>query len=161
LSLTKWAARDPTRRTLLKPAGEATLAPEDIRPWDYVAVLHDVYEYPTWLWCDDGFARPRDEAVRVRFTLHDDAAPLKVLAVCLPFVLVHEPCGRRRTIDVRRRPLARFGEDVWRGCVAGVSEDGEGGQTRCDEFTPWTNCAGAGGSRGGGMGWRLRWRRAW
>jgi hypothetical protein len=95
-----------------------SLAPEDIRPGDYVAVLHEIYEFPTWFWCDGGFALPRDEAVRVRFTPHDDAAPLKVQAVCLPFVLVKQPCGGQRTIDVRRRPLARlaktYGKSAWR-----------------------------------------------
>jgi hypothetical protein len=95
-----------------------TLAPEDIRRGDYVAVLHEVYEYPTWFWCDGAFAQTRDEAVRVRFTPHDDAAPMKVQAVSLPFVLVKQPCGRRRTIDVRRRPLARlagsYGAAAWR-----------------------------------------------
>lgn len=103
-------------------AAEATLvralAPEDIRPGDYVAVLHEVYEYPTWFWCDGGLALPREEAVRVRFTPPDDAAPLKVEAVCLPFVLVRQACGRHRTIDVRRRPLARlaksYGAAAWR-----------------------------------------------
>jgi hypothetical protein len=106
----------------VKAAAQATLAralaPEDILPGDYVAVLHEVYEYPTWFWCDDGFGLPRDEAVWVRFRPHDDAAVMKVLAVCLPFVLVREPCGRRRTMDVRRRPLARlaksYGGAAWR-----------------------------------------------
>jgi hypothetical protein len=93
-------------------AGAATLAralpPEDIRRGDYVALLYEVFEYPSWFWCDDSALLPREEVVRIRYTPRDEAAPLKVRAVCLPFVLVREPSGRERTLDVRRVRLARL-----------------------------------------------------
>jgi hypothetical protein len=85
-----------------------SLAPDDIRPGDHVAVLHEVWEYPSWFWCDDSALADRAEVVRVCYTPREDAAPLAVRAVCLPFVLVREPCGRERTLDVRRCRLARL-----------------------------------------------------
>jgi hypothetical protein len=105
-----------------KAAAEATLAralaPEDVRPGDYVAVLDEVVEFPSWYWCDEPVLTGREEVVRVRYTPRDDALPMKVRAVCLPFVLVREPCGRERTLDVRRCRLARlhsdFAEASWK-----------------------------------------------
>lgn len=85
-----------------------SLAPEDIRPGDHVAVLHEVWEYPSWYWCDDSSLADRAEVVRVCYTPREESAPLAVRAVCLPFVLVREPCGRERTLDVRRCRLARL-----------------------------------------------------
>jgi hypothetical protein len=109
-------------KSAAQAAAEASLAralaPEDVRPGDFVAVLYEVVEYPSWFWCADEFRLPRDELTRVRFTPYDDATPLRVQAVCLPFVLVREPCGRERTLDVRRRQLARldknYGAQAWR-----------------------------------------------
>jgi hypothetical protein len=85
-----------------------SLAPEDIAPGDYVSVLHEVFEYPSWYWCDESFAASREQVVRIAYTPRDEATPLKVRAVCLPFVLVQQPCGRTRTLDVRTSRLARL-----------------------------------------------------
>jgi hypothetical protein len=84
------------------------LAPEEIRAGDFMAVLHEIYELPSYMWCADAALLQRDELVRIRMTPTAEAAPLKVSAVCLPFVLVREPCGRQRTLDVRRQRFARL-----------------------------------------------------
>lgn len=93
-------------------AAEATLArplaPEEVTPGDFVAVLHEIVEFPSWYWCDESAMQPRDETVRVCYVPREDAAPLKVRAACLPFVLVRQPCGRERTVDIRRTRLARL-----------------------------------------------------
>ena len=116
------ARSESQSRRSRKAAGDATLAralaPEDVRPGDYVAVLDEVVEFPSWYWCDEPVLTGRDEVVRVRYTPRDDALPLKVRAVCLPFVLVRDPCGRDRTLDVRRCQLARlhsaYSKRAWR-----------------------------------------------
>jgi len=94
-----------------------TLAPEEIRPGDFVAILHEVCELPSYMWCGDAALLPRDELVRIRLMPSAEAVPLKVRAVCLPFVLAKEPAGRRRTLDVRRCRLARldwtYAKEAW------------------------------------------------
>ena len=93
------------------------LAPEEIRRGDFVAPLYVISEWPTWFWDDDGM-QSREEPVRVRITPREEAQPLKVRAVCLPFVLVKTPAGEERTVDVRKCRLARldnqFARASWR-----------------------------------------------
>jgi hypothetical protein len=84
------------------------LAPEEIRPGDHVAVLYEIVEIPSWYWCDDAALGDREELVRIRYTPREDAVPLKVRAVCLPFVLAKHPRDGERTLDVRRCRVARL-----------------------------------------------------
>lgn len=84
------------------------LAPEEIRCGDFVTPLFVVSEWPSWFWCDDDALHPRDELVRIRSTPCDEAAPLEVIGVCLPFVLVETPQREGRTLDIRRVRLARL-----------------------------------------------------
>ena len=80
------------------------LAPEDIRPGSYVAILSTVVEYmPSSLFCE--CRDPRTSPVRSVW-ITADASPLKVEAVCLPFVLVSGVKGEHSTLDVRRCTLA-------------------------------------------------------
>ncbi len=84
------------------------LAPEEIRPGDHVAVLYEIMEFPSWYWCDDSALVNREEVVRIRYVPREDAVPLKVRAVCLPFVLAKYPRDGERTLDVRRCRVARL-----------------------------------------------------
>jgi hypothetical protein len=84
------------------------LAPEDVRAGDFVAVLDEICELPSFFWCDGGALLPRDELVRIRYTPTSEAVPLKVKGVCLPYVLVKQPRGGKRTLDVRKSRLARL-----------------------------------------------------
>ena len=86
-----------------------SLAPEEIRPGDHVALLNVVYELPSFFWCDDAALMPPDQPVRIQFTPGNGSAPLKVKSVCLPYVLVKHPDGRKFTLDIRRSKLARLG----------------------------------------------------
>jgi hypothetical protein len=94
------------------------LAPEDVRPGDYVALLDEMFEYPSFWWCIDATLLPPHELVRLRLLPRDDGRPLKVRGVCLPFVLAKEPRGTHRTLDLRRCRLARldrsFAQTAWR-----------------------------------------------
>ena len=84
------------------------LAPEEIRRGDFVTPLYVVSEWPSWYWDDDDTLHPRDELVRIRSTPCDEATPLEVIGVCLPFVLVETPQRDGKTLDVRRVRLARL-----------------------------------------------------
>jgi hypothetical protein len=84
------------------------LAPEDIRPGDFVALLDELYEYPSFWWCADATLLAPDEPVRIRFVPHAENVPLKVKQVCLPFVLAKLPRDGGRTLDLRRCRLARL-----------------------------------------------------
>jgi len=84
------------------------LAPEEIRPGDFVSRLYEVFEFPTFLWCCDSMLTPRDQPVRMRFVPFREPLPLKVKAVCLPFVLTAKPDGKQLTLDVRSSRLARL-----------------------------------------------------
>jgi len=94
------------------------LAPEDVRAGDYVAILDEICELPSYFWNDCDALAPRDQLVRIRHIPASEAVPMKVRGVCLPFVLVKQPTGPRRTLDVRKSRLARldptFARAAWK-----------------------------------------------
>ena len=94
------------------------LAPEDIRTGDLVAPLHVTYEFPSFFWCGDSAVLPPSEPVRIQQLPPGSGIPLKVKAVCLPFVFVASPSGEPQALDVRQYQLARlapsYGERAWR-----------------------------------------------
>ncbi len=95
----------------------ASVAPEDLKCGDFVAVLNEVLECPSFLWFDLE-ATKRDELVRIRCIPADSGMPLKVKTICLPFVFVKPPVGQCKTIDVRKVQLVRlherYGKTVWK-----------------------------------------------
>ena len=99
--------------TLARP-----LAPEDVRPGDYVAILHVICELPSFLWGADSCMVPMDEPVRIPFVPQGGGVALRVTSVCLPFVLVKSARGTRRTLDLRQCRVARldrrFASATWK-----------------------------------------------
>lgn len=93
--------KDTQTRTLAK-----ALAPEDIRPNHYVALLYVVDDYVSCGDIAEGSWR-QVEPTRVRTVPPYTPPPMKVIEVCLPYVLVKEADGDVRTLDVRRYHLAR------------------------------------------------------
>jgi hypothetical protein len=95
-----------------------SLAPEEVRVGDFVAVLHVTYELPSFYWCAESFRIPYDQPVRLQLLPSDTESPLKVRSICLPFVLVKSSDGSHRTLDMRRHRLARlsrrFAKMVWK-----------------------------------------------
>jgi hypothetical protein len=89
--------------TLAKP-----LAPEEIRPGDFVAPLWVIAELPSFWWRCDSWSLPADDPVRIRFIPTTELVPLKVRSVCLPFVLVKAPTREQKLIDLRLCQLARL-----------------------------------------------------
>ena len=130
MSRTSSNSKRRRQRNASAPTLAKALAPEEIRPGDFVAVLYQMYELPSYMWCADASLLPRDELVRIRMTPTEDPTPLKVSAVCLPFVLVREPCGRERGVDIRRQRLARldkqFARAIRKACRAASRRDRRG-----------------------------------
>lgn len=95
----------------------AMVAPEDLRRGDFVAVLSEIVELPSFLWTET-LTSGRDELVRVRRLPTEDRAPLQVKAICLPFVFVKLPAGQFQTIDVRLARLVKlekcYARTVWK-----------------------------------------------
>jgi hypothetical protein len=89
------------RSTLCKP-----IAAEDLRRGDFVAVLDEIVEYPSFFWCGEDL--PPHEPVRVQWKSFEPGLPLRIVDFCLPFVLAKLPCGRHRTLDIRRCQLVRL-----------------------------------------------------
>lgn len=96
----------PNSPTLAK-----TLAPEELRVGEHVAVLNEVVEFASFCWSADPALLPPSEPVRIKVRTQEPGTPLRVRAVCLPFVLVKLPCGRARTLDVRGCQLVRLDQD--------------------------------------------------
>jgi hypothetical protein len=94
------------------------VAPEDLRRGDFVGILSEIAEFPSFLWCHDSQLLAPNELVRISWHPDDGGTPLKVKAICLPFVYVKAPTGLRRTLDVRQCQLVRLNPDcarsVWR-----------------------------------------------
>jgi hypothetical protein len=107
--------------TLARP-----LAPEEVRAGDFVAVLHVTYELPSFYWCAESYRIPHNEPVRLQYLPDDAGTPLKVRAVCLPFVLVKMHDGQHRTLDLRKHRLARldrrFAKIAWKGAKKTVAK---------------------------------------
>ncbi|MEM9754105.1 MAG: hypothetical protein AAF916_12090 [Planctomycetota bacterium] len=90
----------PTQ-TQPEPAPELarTLAPDDVRVGDYVALAEaETQVFPVSA-LDDVQTPERYD--RVAFIPQDAGRPRKVVAVALPFVLVREPTGKHVTLDLR------------------------------------------------------------
>ncbi|HZZ74163.1 MAG TPA: hypothetical protein VFE24_18145 [Pirellulales bacterium] len=95
----------------------ATVAPEDLRRGDYVAIASEIIEVPSFLWTDN-LPGVRDDLVRLRRLPTDDRAPRKVKEICLPFIFVKLPSGEHQTIDIRLASLVRlqksYAKNVWK-----------------------------------------------
>lgn len=95
------------------------IAPEDLCEGDLIAVLNVVDEFVPMLLTREAWQESKSvEPLRVMYLPCGDPAPMKVEAVCLPFVLVKQADGAVRTLDVRRYRLARlpieYGKRVWK-----------------------------------------------
>ncbi len=93
------------------------IAPEDLRPGLYIAPLQVITERALRPWeCDN--AEQAGRVVRHVRLPGRAPTPVRVVDVCLPFVLVQTPGGEHSLIDVRRFRLARvatrFGRRVFK-----------------------------------------------
>jgi hypothetical protein len=87
----------------------ATVAGDDLAVGDYIAILSETREYLSILWDDlAGNGLSPQETVRVSFTPTSAGDPLKIEAICLPFIFVKASSGEHRSLDIRMQRLARL-----------------------------------------------------
>ena len=107
-----------TSNTLRQTSLATTVAGEDIVCGDYVAILRQTFEVPSYLWDSCGNGTPPGQPVQLTLIPCDAGTPLKVVAACLPFVYVRAPGGMIETLDTRRMQLVRLDRDcakrVWK-----------------------------------------------
>lgn len=84
------------------------LSPEDINIGDYITVTHMTYELIV-LGCEQPW-NDRIEPKPVTILHHEAGKPLKVIELCLPFVLVKDAKGQHAPLDLRRCRIARLTE---------------------------------------------------
>jgi hypothetical protein len=92
----------------LEPSAAMTIAGEDLACGDYVALLNETVDFPSFLWDACGASLSPHELVRLRVIPSNAGYPLRVIAICLPFVYVKTPGGETATIDTRRTQLVRL-----------------------------------------------------
>lgn len=96
----------------------ARVASEDIQQGDYVTVLNEIVEVPSFLWCCSNGTLPSDEPIRIRYMPTDAGQPFRVVVVCLPFVYAQRPKGGTVALDTRQHQLVRLdpesGRAVWK-----------------------------------------------
>lgn len=92
----------------LQPTLAATVASEDLACGDFVALHSEAVEVPSFLWaaCDSSLSP--HEMVRLRMIPERAGQPLRVFAICLPFVYAKSPQGQIITVDTRQSQLVRL-----------------------------------------------------
>jgi hypothetical protein len=94
------------------------LPPEDIEPGQYVSMLYEIND--SLFSCSE---------TPPKLGLAYDVQPVRVVEVCLPLVLVIQPDGSHRTIDVRKYRLGRvpqvFGQQVF-SCIEAEEQKKKG-----------------------------------
>lgn len=104
------------------PGLAAVVAGEDLRIGDDIAILTEIVEIPSCFWgCDSATLSPH-ELVRLRYTSREPGTPLRVVAICLPFVCTVTPKNQHRLIDLRVVQIARLTEDYARTVRKGPKE---------------------------------------
>jgi hypothetical protein len=92
----------------------ARIAGEDIARGDFVTVMNETIELPSFLWnCSDVSLAP-EEPVRIKYASSEAGQPRQVIGVCLPFVYVKTHFGSVVTIDTRLCQLVRLDENCAR-----------------------------------------------
>lgn len=92
----------------LEPRAAATVAGEDLASGDYIALLNQTVDFPSFLWDSCGASLSPHELVRLTTIPANAGRPLRVIAICLPFVYAKTPSGKTATIDTRRTQLVRL-----------------------------------------------------
>ena len=99
------------------------LAPEDIRPGHYLMKLHCVGECFALLRGITEQDEYRVQKLRYQF-LPPEIEPLRVVSVCLPYVLVKNRDGKHALLDTRNVQFARLRKRFARRSMAGLKQDG-------------------------------------
>jgi len=110
----------------LEPRAAATVAGEDLACGDYVALLNETVDFPSFLWDACGASLSPHELVRLKVIPNNAGHPLRVIAICLPFIYAKTPGGETATIDARRMQLVRLdrkcAKTIWRALRAAAKQ---------------------------------------
>ncbi len=85
-----------------------SIAADDVSVGDFVVVMNVTLQYPSFLWCHEPVAFSRPEMIPLNWMPTDGGKPLKVIAICIPFLLVKKVDGTRETLDLRQCRIARI-----------------------------------------------------
>jgi hypothetical protein len=103
----------------------AGVAGEDIQPGDFLTLSSELVELPSYLWSCESTSITNDEPVRIRYIPSEAGEPLKVIAICLPFVYAKQAKGATRILDIRQHQLVKLdawvGRKVWKRLKAAKS----------------------------------------
>lgn len=96
----------------------ATVAGEDLSAGDFVSVLVQTFEFPSFFWpCGEHALAPTD-VVRLTVVPSEAGELLRVVGVSLPFVYVEKAVTGIAVIDIRSTQLVRVAPDtakvVWK-----------------------------------------------
>lgn len=108
------------------------IAPEDIQPDDYLFVLSQLWEvFPIGALFE---ANWRDiELIRVHCLPEADRAPVRVLEICLPAILVRDKDGKHNVLDVRRFRFARLTQRFGRKAFKRLRQPAKSGKDAAAE----------------------------
>ena len=82
---------------------------EDLRRGDFVAILAQSYQFPSFLWSHPDCELSPHELVNLKLFPPDAGTPLKIEGLSLPFVYAIEPSKLLlRTLDLRQTQLVRL-----------------------------------------------------
>ena len=86
-----------------------TVFPEDLAVGDSVVLSQVAFQYPSFCWCGaDMTVRPPEEPIQIAFQPSwDKHEPMKVKAVCLPFVLCKTVEKKHCVLDLRQVKVAK------------------------------------------------------
>jgi len=95
------------------------VAAEDVARGDYLALLNEIYQAAPFLWDCDSHLTASNEPISIRFRAPGAGSPMRVVAICLPFVFVKMPRYGHRTLDLRSVEVVRldphYARRAWRG----------------------------------------------
>jgi hypothetical protein len=97
---------------MIQPSTEAVrlLAADDVASGEFVVVMSEIAQFPSFYWCSEGILSSRAEMISLSYIPEEAGRPLLVIDVCVPFLLVEDVAGIRRILDVRRTRVARVPE---------------------------------------------------
>jgi hypothetical protein len=100
------------------------LGAEDVRRGQYVSVLDEFQEWPSFLWnsCEVGNDPSQNALVRVRVKSPRAGIPLKVRSICLPFIQVQSPDRQTEVLDLRKVQLVLLTDDYAKGVLKGMEK---------------------------------------
>lgn len=102
---TKTKIRKPRKNKPVKLTVSRPVVAEDLRVGDGVAVAHATLQV---LAREDPPPGEENRLLKATYIPHDAGDPLRVQAVCLPFVLAINVAKQHVTLDVRRQHLVRL-----------------------------------------------------